>query len=79
MIYLSHFSFPHVEREYDFLLSQKRTCYDTYYPFQILSRHQLSMLDFEPVTILYGGKWIGKDNRTECDCGKAEASQGHPI
>lgn len=23
--------------------------YDTYYPFQILSRHQLSMLDFEPV------------------------------
>lgn len=60
MIYLSHFSFPHVEREYDFLLSQKRTCYDTYYPFQILSRHQLSMLDFEPVTILYGGNGSGK-------------------
>ena len=46
MIYLSHFQFPYIEREYDFILSQKRTCYDTYYPFQILSKHRLVMLDF---------------------------------
>ena len=38
----------------------KRTCYDTVYPFQILSRHQLTRLDFEPVTILYGGNGSGK-------------------
>lgn len=60
MIYLSHFSFPDREREYDFILAQKRTCYDTYYPFQILSRHDLRMLDFEDVTILYGGNGCGK-------------------
>ena len=36
MVYLSHFEFPSKEREYDFILAQKRTCYDTYYPFQIL-------------------------------------------
>lgn len=60
MIYLSHFSFPDVEREYDFILGQKRTCYDTVYPFQILSKHRLEMLDFEPVTILYGGNGCGK-------------------
>lgn len=60
MIYLSHFQFPDIEREYDFILSQKRTCYDTYYPFQILSKHRLVMLDFEPVTILYGGNGSGK-------------------
>lgn len=60
MIYLSHFQFPDREIEYDFILSQKRTCYDTWYPFQTLSRHGLIMLDFEPVTILYGGNGSGK-------------------
>lgn len=60
MIYLSHFEFPDIEREYDFIFRQKRTCYDTYYPFQILSRHKFRMIDFEPVTILYGGNGSGK-------------------
>ncbi len=55
MIYLSHFSFPDIEREYSFLMGIKRTCYDTFYPFQVLSKRGLRMLDFEPVTILYGG------------------------
>lgn len=60
MIYLSHFTFPASEQEFDFFLGQKRTCYDSYYPFQILSRRNLRMLDFEPVTILYGGNGSGK-------------------
>lgn len=60
MIYLSHFAFPDREREYSFTMSQKRTCYDTVYPFLVLSAHQLKMLDFEPVTILYGGNGSGK-------------------
>lgn len=60
MVYLSHFEFPDIEREYDFIFRQKRTCYDTYYPFQILSRHRFCMIDFEPVTILYGGNGSGK-------------------
>lgn len=60
MIYLSQFCFPHREREYDFIFGQKRTCYDTYYPFQIVSQHGLEVLDFEPVTILYGGNGSGK-------------------
>ncbi len=60
MIYLSHFTFPDVELEYSFLMGIRRTCYDTAYPFQVLSRHGLRMLDFEPVTILYGGNGSGK-------------------
>lgn len=60
MIYLNHFSFPDIEREYDFILGLKRTCYDTVYPFQILTKHSLSMLDFEDITILYGGNGCGK-------------------
>ena len=60
MIYLENFQFPDVEREYDFILGMKRTCYDSVYPFQILSKHGLRRLDFEPVTILYGGNGSGK-------------------
>lgn len=60
MIYLSHFEFPCREMEYSFTMSQKRTCYDTFYPFLVLSKHNLTMLDFEPVTILYGGNGSGK-------------------
>ena len=55
MIYLSEFEFPHIETEYAFLGEIKRTCYDTVYPFQVLSRHQLQRIEFAPVTILYGG------------------------
>lgn len=60
MIYLSHFEFPDREMEYNFTMNQKRTCYDTFYPFLVLSEHRLRELDFEPVTILYGGNGSGK-------------------
>ena len=60
MIYLEWFAFPDSEKEFDFFLKQKRTCYDSYYPFQILSRHHFRRIDFAPVTILYGGNGSGK-------------------
>ncbi len=60
MVYLQTFRFPDIEREYTFTMSQKRTCYDTFYPFQVISKHGLTRLDFEPVTILYGGNGSGK-------------------
>lgn len=60
MLYLSHFEFPHIEQEYTFLMSLKHTCYDSFYPFQTISKHNLIMMDFEPITILYGGNGSGK-------------------
>jgi predicted ATPase len=60
MIYLNSFTFPSAEMEFDFILSIKRTCYDSFYPFKILSKYDLDRLDFEPVTILYGGNGSGK-------------------
>ena len=59
-MYLTEFSFPSGDREFDFLLSVKRQCYDTFYPFQILPKHQLIGLDFDRITILYGGNGSGK-------------------
>lgn len=60
MLYLSQFTFPHRDQEDDFLMSLRRTCYDSFYPFRIVSEHQLRVIDFEPVTILYGGNGSGK-------------------
>ena len=60
MLFLSQFKFPDIEEEYDFLMGLKKTCYDSFYPFQILSKNRLRVLDFEPITILYGGNGSGK-------------------
>lgn len=59
-MYLFSFRFLDIEEEYCFSMGLKRTCYDTLYPFFVLSKHQLRVLDFEPVTILYGGNGSGK-------------------
>jgi predicted ATPase len=60
MIYLHTFTFPNEDMEFDFFMSVKRTCYDSYYPFKILSRRNFERIVFEPVTILYGGNGSGK-------------------
>ena len=60
MIYLNDFTFPNEDMEFDFFMKVKRTCYDSFYPFQILSGHGLERIDFEPVTIIYGGNGSGK-------------------
>ena len=60
MLYLSSFSFPDADQEFDFRLSVKRTCYDTVYPFHVLSAKGLNRLEFAPITILYGGNGSGK-------------------
>lgn len=60
MIYLNSFTFPSTDMEYNFFMEIKRTCYDSYYPFKILSKNDLDRLDFDTVTILYGGNGSGK-------------------
>ncbi|MDE6613836.1 MAG: AAA family ATPase [Clostridia bacterium] len=60
MVYLSHFNFPDYEQEVDFRIDIKKTCYTSFYPFFVLSKHGLTDLDFEAVTILYGGNGSGK-------------------
>ncbi|MFA7659996.1 MAG: AAA family ATPase [Anaerovoracaceae bacterium] len=59
-MYLDVFTFPDSEREFGFFMGVRRTCYDSFYPFQILSGCGLERIDFEPITILYGGNGSGK-------------------
>ncbi len=61
MLYLSSFTFPNWDMEYSYRLNNvKRTCYNTMYPFFVLSARAFSRIDFEPITILYGGNGSGK-------------------
>lgn len=60
MLYISTFEFVNEDKEYTFILNEKRTCYDSFYPFKILSKNQFERIDFEPITILYGGNGSGK-------------------
>lgn len=61
MIYLRRFTFPGKDEEWSFFTRPelRRTCYDSYYPFKVLTG-RVETLDFEPVTILYGGNGSGK-------------------
>ena len=65
MVYLESFQFPDDEKETDFFYNPKdprlkRTCYDSYYPFQVLSGRKFRRVDFEPITVFYGGNGCGK-------------------
>ena len=77
MIYLSSFSFPSWDREYSFRLDEvKRTCYNTMYPFFVLSRRALSQLCFDDVTILYGGNGSGKTTALNVMAERLSLSRG---
>lgn len=60
MVYLDCFTFPNNDKEFAFFMSIKRTCYDSFYPFKVLSVRGLGKIDFDTITILYGGNGSGK-------------------
>lgn len=60
-MYLNKFKFAPIEKEEQFThWNIQRTCYDTCYPFGILSKNGLRQVDFEPITIFYGSNGCGK-------------------
>lgn len=61
MIYLNSFNLPPIDEEEHFLNSFRRTCYDSYYPFNFFtSDKQLGRIDFSDITILCGSNGSGK-------------------
>ena len=54
------------------LYDRKRTCYESFYPFGVLSAHHLRQMDFEPITILYGGNGSGESIALNIICEKIE-------
>lgn len=60
MIYIDSFKFATSTDEERFFAGQRRTCYDTYYPFQVFPKKEFAQIDFADITILYGGNGSGK-------------------
>lgn len=60
MIYLDYMTFAKPIDEELFLNYLRRTCYDTFYPFQIFPKRGFRRIDFADITILYGGNGSGK-------------------
>ena len=79
VLYLESFTFPDDDREFDYLLGVKRKCYTSYYPFKILSRRRFERIDFEPVTILYGGNGTGKSTALHVIAERARLQRGAPF
>ncbi len=60
-MYIHSITFPDNDAESEYFICKvKRKVYTTFYPFQVLSKRRLERLDFEPITILYGGNGSGK-------------------
>lgn len=60
MIYLSRFILPSLSARERFINDQRRTCYSTYYPFDLFPVQEVEPFTFEPITILCGGNGCGK-------------------
>ena len=73
MKYLSDFIFPTKDMEDAYLWNLGNTC--SYYPFRVLSKHSLEKIDFEPITILYGGNGSGKSTALNIIAEKANVAR----
>lgn len=73
MKYLSYFIYPSADKEDGYLWDLGNTC--SYYPFRILSKNKLERIDFEPITILYGGNGSGKSTALNIIAEKIKADR----
>ena len=79
MLYLSRFTFPSQERESLSFHGPQRQCYNTNYPFGIIARFDPTVIEFEPVTILYGGNGTGKSTALNVIAEKLRLERESPF
>lgn len=61
MIYLDTFEIPDSGTEESYMNEFTiKTCFDTYYPFQVFYNREMPLLEFDDITIFYGGNGSGK-------------------
>ena len=59
-MYLERFSLPSNSTEIEFIKCEKRTCFNTMYPFKFFPDKELRKIEFLPLTIFYGSNGSGK-------------------
>ncbi len=60
MIYVKKLILPSVYAEIEAIKAEKRTCFHTFYPFKIFPEKKLSEVQFDGITMFYGGNGSGK-------------------
>ncbi len=60
MIYAKKLTLPSEVAEITVIKLEKRTCFHTFYPFKIFPDKKLSEIEFDGITMLYGGNGSGK-------------------
>ena len=60
MIYVRKLNLPSEHAEIKAIELEKRTCFHTFYPFKIFPEKKLSEVQFEGITMFYGGNGSGK-------------------
>ena len=60
MIYVKKLRLPSAVQEIKVIEGEKRTCFNTFYPFKIFPEKRLREVEFDRVTLLYGGNGSGK-------------------
>ncbi len=60
MIYIDKFTLPSDVAEYKVIEDEKRTCFRTFYPFNVFPLKELKDIKFDGITMFYGGNGSGK-------------------
>lgn len=60
MVYLRQLILPSERAEIEVIKNEGRNCFNTFYPFKIFTEKRLFNIDFECITMLYGGNGSGK-------------------
>ncbi len=74
MIYLKSFKLLDENEEHP-LIMHKMNIYNNLYPLKIFSEKEFSNIDFEPITIFYGGNGSGKTTLLNLICDSINASK----
>jgi len=73
VIFINELVLPSDMAEINFIRSERRTCFNTMYPFKIFPQKQLREIEFSDITIFYGGNGSGKTTLLNILAQKTEA------
>ena len=82
MQYLKSFTLPNDSKELEYIVSRGKLdmqCYNNQYPFGIFPHKRLSKIEFEPITIFYGGNGSGKSTLLNVIAEKLRLSRTAPF
>lgn len=71
-IYLHDATFRSEGEEWNLERAEQRTCFESFYPLRLFPAKGLRRVEFDPVTIFYGGQRIWQVYSAKHSCDKAE-------